>query len=276
MAGRVTVRPVSENDLPLLRKLAQDPQLAGEFELYGWYAPMLYQRGWEKNRRPARDPLAGGRVVGRGALQHPPQRSAQVNENDLVSDYAAGDPGKAGPPPGPPDVRMRAAGPDDAAALLGLKRRLDQETSFMLLEAGERDASVPALARELETAARSGNSSVIVAEIGGELVGYVELTGGTFHRNQATVYVVIGVLAAAGGKGVGRGLLEEGKRWAAAHGMHRLELTVMAHNHRAIGLYQRTGFSIEGRRSECLLIDGQFIDELYMAMVLPQTPADPA
>jgi RimJ/RimL family protein N-acetyltransferase len=56
----------------------------------------------------------------------------------------------------------------------------------------------------------------------------------------------------------------------------RLELTVMAHNSRAIGLYQRTGFSVEGRRAECLLIDGQFIDELYMATVLPAAPADPA
>jgi len=193
-----------------------------------------------------------------------------------VSENLAGDSGKAGPPSASPDARLRAAGPDDAAALLGLKQRLDQETSFMLMEAGERDASVPSLARELESAAESGNSVVIVAEIGGELAGYVELTGGTFHRNQATAYVVIGVLAAAGGKGVGRGLLEQAKRWAVAHGVHRLELTVMAHNHRAIGLYQRTGFSIEGRRSECLLIDGQFIDELYMAMVLPQTSADPA
>jgi RimJ/RimL family protein N-acetyltransferase len=196
-----------------------------------------------------------------------------VNEDDPVSEHA-GDPGNVGPYPGPPDARIRAARPDDAAALLRLKRRLDQETSFMLLEAGERDASVPALARELGSAARSGNSVVIVAEIGGELAGYVELTGGTFHRSQATAYVVIGVLAAAGGKGVGRGLLEEAKRWAVAHGVHRLELTVMAHNHRAIGLYQRTGFSVEGRRAECLLIDGQFIDELYMAMVLPQTQAD--
>jgi RimJ/RimL family protein N-acetyltransferase len=168
---------------------------------------------------------------------------------------------------------MRAAGPADAAALLRLKRRLDQETSFMLLEAGERGASVQTLAGELESAARSGNSVVIVAEAGGELAGYIELTGGMFRRNQATAYVVIGVLAAAGGKGVGRGLLEEAKRWAVTHRVHRLELTVMAHNHRAIGLYERTGFSIEGRRSECLLIDGQFIDELYMAMVLPQAPA---
>ena len=192
----------------------------------------------------------------------------------------AGGPSEAAPLPDSPlalpGVRMRAAGPDDAAALLQLKQRLDQETSFMLLEAGERDASVPALALELESGARSGNSVVIVAEIGGELAGYIELTGGTFHRNQATAYVVIGVLAAAGGRGVGRGLLEEAKRWAVAHGVHRLELTVMAHNHRAIGLYERTGFSIEGRRSECLLIDGQFIDELYMAMVLPQAAAGPA
>ena len=192
----------------------------------------------------------------------------------------AGGPSEAAPLPDSPlalpGVRMRAAGPDDAAALLRLKQRLDQETSFMLLEAGERDASVPALAQELDRGARSGNSVVIVAEIGGELAGYLELIRGMFHRNQATAYVVIGVLAAAGGKGVGRGLLEEAKRWAVAHGVHRLELTVMAHNHRAIGLYQRTGFSIEGRRAECLLIDGQFIDELYMAMVLPQTPAGPA
>ena len=91
---------------------------------------------------------------------------------------------------------MRAAGPDDAAALLRLKQRLDQETSFMLMEAGERDASVPALARELESAAESGNSVVIMAEMGGELAGYVELTGGTFHRNQ-------GLHAKPGGEQIG-------------------------------------------------------------------------
>ena len=171
------------------------------------------------------------------------------------------------------DARLRVAEPGDAAALLRLKQRLDQETSFMLLEASEREASVPALAQELEGMARSGNSAVIVAETGGELAGYVQLAGGSFRRNRATAYVVIGVLASAGGRGLGRGLLENAKRWAAAHGVHRLELTVMAHNSRAIGLYERTGFSVEGRRAECLLVDGQFIDELYMAAVLPGAPA---
>jgi RimJ/RimL family protein N-acetyltransferase len=49
MSGRVTLRPVGENDLPLLRKLTQDPQTAGEFEFYGWYAPWLFRRAWKEN-----------------------------------------------------------------------------------------------------------------------------------------------------------------------------------------------------------------------------------
>jgi RimJ/RimL family protein N-acetyltransferase len=183
-----------------------------------------------------------------------------------------GDLGQEGPS-GRPGVLIRPAGPGDAAALLALKRQLDRETSFMLLEPSERDTAAPALARELEAMARSGNSAVIVADAGGELAGYVELAGGGFRRNRATALVVIGVLAAASGKGIGGGLLAEAKRWSARHGLHRLELTVMAHNHRAIALYQRAGFSIEGRRTECLLVDGHFVDELYMATVISHEPA---
>jgi RimJ/RimL family protein N-acetyltransferase len=49
MTERVALRPVSEDDLPVLRKLTQDPLATGEFEQYGWYAPRLFQRGWEGN-----------------------------------------------------------------------------------------------------------------------------------------------------------------------------------------------------------------------------------
>lgn len=164
---------------------------------------------------------------------------------------------------------LRIAGPDDAAALMKLKQRLDEETSFMLLEPDERDTSIQALARHLEEVSHSENSVVIVADAGGDLAGYVELAGGKFRRNRFTTHVIIGVLAESSGKGVGTGLLEEAKRWAAARGLHRMELTVMAHNHRAIALYERMGFVREGRGVDCLLIDGTFLDELYMAMILP-------
>ena len=74
---------------------------------------------------------------------------------------------------------------------------------------------------------------------------------------------------AAGGRGIGAGLLRQARDWAIRNGLHRLELTVMAHNHRAADLYQRMGYSVEGRRAQCLLVDGRFVDELYMAALLP-------
>ena len=166
-------------------------------------------------------------------------------------------------------VRIRTARPYDAAALLDLMHQLDSETAFMMYEPGERDSSVQDLARDLAAVARSPNSVVLLAELGGQLAGYVELTGGSFRRSRATAYVVIGVRAHAAGRGIGADLLQQARDWAAAHGVHRLELTVMVHNTRAIGLYERMGFTVEGRRSECLLIDGQFIDEFTMAAIIP-------
>jgi RimJ/RimL family protein N-acetyltransferase len=49
MPEPVTLRPVREDDLPLLRTLTQDPQVTGEYEQYGRYAPRLFQRDWEDN-----------------------------------------------------------------------------------------------------------------------------------------------------------------------------------------------------------------------------------
>jgi RimJ/RimL family protein N-acetyltransferase len=63
-------------------------------------------------------------------------------------------------------------------------------------------------------------------------------------------------------------LLSEVESWARGHGLHRLELTVMAHNRRADQLYQRMGFAVEGRRRECLLVDGNLVGELYLAKLL--------
>jgi hypothetical protein len=59
---------------------------------------------------------------------------------------------------------LRIAGPDDAVALMKLKQRLDEETSFILLESDKRDISTQTLARHLDEVSRSGNSVVIVAD----------------------------------------------------------------------------------------------------------------
>lgn len=58
------LRPVREDDLPLLRTLAQDPKAVGEFEDYGWYAPRLFQRSWQEDGLMNAD--GGTLIVARG------------------------------------------------------------------------------------------------------------------------------------------------------------------------------------------------------------------
>jgi GNAT superfamily N-acetyltransferase len=110
----------------------------------------------------------------------------------------------------------------DARALLGLKERLDHETSFTLIEAGERNMDVGATRRDLERTTAAGNSVVLIADDGCELVGYVELVGGSCRRNRATPQLVLGVTRAASGQGVGSRLLQEAERWAATTATFRV------------------------------------------------------
>ena len=165
-------------------------------------------------------------------------------------------------------MTIRPAAPEDAAALLELKHALDEETSFMLLEPGERRDTADDVERDLRAVADEPNSVVLVADESGALAGYVEARGGGFRRNRHAAHVVIGVRAASAGRGLGTALLAELEAWARRHGLDRLELTVMAHNERALALYRKSGFEVEGTRRNALLVDGRYVDELYLARIL--------
>jgi RimJ/RimL family protein N-acetyltransferase len=157
--------------------------------------------------------------------------------------------------------------PADAGALLALKRALDRETTFMLLEPDERTQKEAEVAEELRSIAARPSGVVLLADDEGDVVGYVEARGGHFRRNAHRAHVVIGVRASHAGRGIGRRLLEELDRRAADQGVLRLELTVMANNERAIGLYRKVGYELEGTRRAAMLVDGKLVDELWMAKV---------
>ncbi len=49
MGERVELRPVSEDELPVLEKLTWDPEIAGEYARFGWFNPRLWRREWAEN-----------------------------------------------------------------------------------------------------------------------------------------------------------------------------------------------------------------------------------
>ena len=75
---------------------------------------------------------------------------------------------------------IRPATVADAAAVLALKRALDRETSFMLLEPDERTKTDAEMAEELRSIAERPSGVVLLADDDGAVVGYVEARSATF------------------------------------------------------------------------------------------------
>lgn len=164
-------------------------------------------------------------------------------------------------------IQIRQAVCDDAESLLELKLLLDGETRFMMLEPGERQETAAEVAVRLQEIERRDNCVLLVADDGSSLLGYIEADGGRFCRNRHSAHVVIGVRQSESGRGIGTALLRELNVWAEESGVHRLELTVMAHNSRAIALYEKAGYAVEGGRRDSLFVEGRYVDELALARI---------
>ena len=53
--------------------------------------------------------------------------------------------------------------------------------------------------------------------------------------------------------------------------LQRVALTVLSHNPRAQGLYERLGFQAEGRLRRATYVDGQFHDVIIMGLLRPES-----
>ncbi len=100
-------------------------------------------------------------------------------------------------------MNVRHATVDDAEELAHLILQVEKEAEFMLFEAGERTLTPDLQRSQIEAMQNEENSTILVAEADGKLVGYLVARGGRARRNKHTVYIVIGMLASYRGKGIG-------------------------------------------------------------------------
>ena len=163
---------------------------------------------------------------------------------------------------------IRTIHPDDAEQFLNLRKKLDQETQFMLFEPGERTITVEEQRDHIERLLLQENSTTFVVEHNEQLVGYLEAVGGQLRRIRHSVHIVIGILQDFTGRGIGGHLFAALEEWAHQKSITRMELTVMTHNKAGLALYRKRGFEIEGTKKHSLLINGQYVDEYYMAKLV--------
>lgn len=132
-------------------------------------------------------------------------------------------------------------------------------------------------ARLGETRPTASGELHLVALVDSRMVGSAALhTVSPMPRRRHAMTLGITVARDHQGQGVGRALMgalcDYADRWA---GVLRIELTVHADNHRAIALYRRFGFLLEGTHRAYALRDGAYVDALAMARLHPHPPTLP-
>lgn len=156
---------------------------------------------------------------------------------------------------------------EDAQALLEMQCQLDQQTRYMMFEADERPRDI-SLVKEQILNLKEENSLMLVAKQGEKIVGFLNAERGIYRRIKHTAYIVVGILVGYRGLGIGSEFFKVLDEWARGNQIKRLELTVMCHNVGAVALYKKSGFEIEGIRKCSMYVEGQYIDEYYMAKVI--------
>lgn len=161
-----------------------------------------------------------------------------------------------------PQLRMRGTRPADCEAIAALINLpgVRYNTLRLPFETPE------AVRRRLE--ARASPDTSLVALLGDELVGWADMH--RFDGRRAHVGELgMSVHDAHCGRGIGTALLtaliDTADRWL---GLRRLQLTVFTDNQRALGLYRRFGFAVEGTLRAYALRDGVLRDAHCMARLV--------
>lgn len=164
-------------------------------------------------------------------------------------------------------VEVRKAIRSDAEQIIAVMKNAE-DSGFMLFSPGERKISVDGLANLIESLNSANKSGLFVAVESDQILGYIIVRNDKPSRVTHRANIVIGVHSESRGKGVGTDLLNGVLEWAKQVHLHRLELIVIATNEMAINLYKKMGFEVEGVKKHSLLIDGEYVDEYYMSILI--------
>ncbi len=159
-------------------------------------------------------------------------------------------------------VSVRRASEADAPQLLKNINDVGAEQDWILTESLGWDF---AREREWIRGFDDVTSVLYVAEVDGKVVGQVDAHISSYPKARHVASLGIAIVKGYRDVGVGRALMERILAWMKARGVEKAVLEVFSTNERAIALYKKMGFVIEGARHRHYKVRGQYVDDVLMA-----------
>jgi putative acetyltransferase len=168
------------------------------------------------------------------------------------------------------DVIVREARSEDAEQVIALVQRITSEPGISVLTGpGEFTMTVEQEQQFFADCAAADNALYLVAEVEGQIVGLLNCRGGKRRAERHAATLGVSIAREWRNQGVGSKLMARAIEWAKSTGIvTRIELHVFTRNAAAIHLYEKYGFEVEGRLRRAAYRDGEYQDNLVMALLL--------
>ncbi|WP_409273306.1 GNAT family N-acetyltransferase [Neobacillus sp. SCS-31] len=161
---------------------------------------------------------------------------------------------------------IREAAAVDAEAVLKYTQEILADTPYLMTTAEEFTQTVSQQKEWLARMAEDPNKLVIVAELNGMIIGFLDFHNGNRVRNMHQGAFGMSVKRDYRNKGVGKALLNALLEWATRNpSIEKVTLEVFADNANAIALYKKMGFEMEGIKRKSAKTDAGYHNLFLMA-----------
>lgn len=167
-------------------------------------------------------------------------------------------------PPAGANVVIESIRPVDAESFHACLDAVSRERRFLaLLEAPSLDDVRAFVAQNIERGVPQ-----VVALDGVRVVGWCDIVPGWHHTLKHCGSLGMGLLPDYRGRRLGERLMAQCLTLARQVGITRVELEVRQDNLRAVALYTRLGFAVEGVKRRGMRVDGAYVDTVAMSTFL--------
>lgn len=160
-------------------------------------------------------------------------------------------------------IEIREIEVEDYKEILDFMKKVKGETNFLLGYPDEMKLSYEDEKEFIKRVKSSETSNHFVAMKEDKMIGCISFNGNIARKMKHYGTIGISVLKEYWGKGIATSLLEKLISWAKEKGIKKINLDVFENNKRAIKLYEKFGFRLEG-----CIEDGIFDGENYINLLV--------
>lgn len=169
------------------------------------------------------------------------------------------------------EVSIREAVKEDAKSIIDFYNFVGGETDFLSFGKNEFVKNISDYECFLDNTRNEQNSIILLAEVKNAIIGIASINSSPKARYKHVGEFGIVIEQRYWGLGLGRKIVENIINWAKSNGITRkINLVTNENNYKAIDLYKKMGFEVEGILKNNININGVYGNTIMMGLQIKQ------